>query len=101
MSELKPWKTISEPVPVKVIVGRPWKAIVYSGITFFLLGASLQLGFLWVLSRSFRQELWFTWTHPKEVQFARERFELIQEASRKLYFEDYNMEGVTIIKPVK
>lgn len=74
---------------------------IYTGITFFLIGAFAQLFVLWIMSRSIQKEIWFTWTHPKEVEFARHRFELIQEASRRLYFEDYKMEGMTIIKPIK
>ena len=77
---------------------RTYVAIAFTGL---LLGASIQLLVLFLMSRSVHKELWFTWTHAKEVKYARERWELTQEAAKQLYYDDYKMEGITIVKPIK
>lgn len=79
-------------------IAKTYMSILFTGL---LVGASLQLLVLWLMSRPIHKELWFTWTHAKEVKYARERWELTQEAAKQLYYDDYKMEGITIVKPVK
>jgi len=84
-------------ITVKPVV-KTYASILFTGL---LLGASIQFLVLWLISRPIHKELWFTWNHTNEVKFARERWELTQEAAKQLYYEDYKMDGITIVKPVK
>ena len=68
------------------------------GVTMFLVGMALQWAIILFGIRGALPHVYWSVTHPDEVKWSMDRYELIQKASHVLYFED-EMKGVTIVKP--
>lgn len=64
----------------------------------FLIGMALQLIIIGAAIIPFRNTIWWAIQHPAEMKWSMDRYTVIQQASKALYFES-KMDGVTIVKP--
>jgi hypothetical protein len=80
-------------------IKRSYKTYLIVGITAFLLGAVAETVFLMAVLQKSMDHINWAYNHPKEVQWTIDRYNLFQQASNALFFQNEKDTGVTIIKP--